>query len=63
MPVELRARDVKAGDVIYRQVKSGGGKHYGICIGNGDVIHLMSEGILWESFDDFASSCKVYGTE
>ena len=58
MPVE-----VKAGDVIFRQVKGGSGKHYGIYIGNDDVIHLMDVGILWERLDVFASSYEVYVAE
>ena len=63
MPAGVKEKDVEAGDVIYRHVKGGSSKHYGIYIGNGDVIHLKKEGILWERLDVFSSNCEVYGTK
>ena len=63
MSVKIKESDVKAGDVICRPVKAGSGKHYGICVENGDVIHFTKKGILRERFDAFASSCEVSRTE
>ena len=52
---------IKSGDVIYRDLKQFGmANHYGVYIGDGQVIDFTQEGIQKRSFEDFGSGSEVH---